>query len=86
MPVLEALVAHPRVRRAREAPSAELAHLVLCEVEEVVVAKILHGAVLDEHVQLGTRGVLDGEDARHVGELDVGLGLSSCFRNMRNAH
>lgn len=60
---------------------AELAHLVLGEAEEAVVARIPHGAVLDEHVQLGARRVLgDGEDARHVGELDVGLGFEQLLQ------
>lgn len=81
VPALESLVAHPRVGRAREVSGAELAHLALGEAEEAIVARILHGIVLDEHVRLGARRVLgDGEDARHVGELDAGLGFEQLLQ------
>lgn len=76
VPEFQPLVVHAGPGPPLPVLLAQRAHLVLGEPEEALVERVVHGAVLVEHVEVGPARVRDdGHDARHVGHLHVLPGL-----------
>ena len=81
VPKGQAVVGDAGIRNAPLMDFAQRPHLVVGEAEEPVELGVVRRAVLHEHVELRACGMLgDGQDARHIRKLNVGLALEELLK------